>query len=409
MMERTAIEHRTAVEAWRETAPADDADILDTLVSKGKKEKKPRHRDLAELAAILAFHRRPDGVAEGVESEPPAPVKTNWKLTAANDNRALEEGYGREQAVEYIPSMSAIKAAMATVEVRHRVEPMMKCSRIGDSIDEVWEARRAGREAHGIIVGGDVEYGWYVSSYLDENGDRQEKKHKTITRIGRLRFSDGTQAERGEKLSMGQVVSAQVHMPVGAMLGCREKATRDKGSVQDPVELACTFDFFAGKNDPPGLFKAQAAGRLKKKARCKHTGPKSKEEARQWLADAIANTPVMPAVNKCPDGFPAGPKNLAHLFPGLVKVATGSSGSQAWEGIASEFEDRNEWHRVVQKMKDEHVEILTRASNAKSLRELGEIRGYTGKYAIEAGRRLLIAANDNYLAAHKLAGEARAT
>lgn len=408
MKERTTAEHRAEVEAWRATAPADDTEILSTMAGKPKKEKKPRHRDLAQLDAILAFHRRPDGVAEGVESQPAAAVKTNWNLTPSNDNRAPEDGSGREQAMEYIPSIRAVEAAMATVEMRYRPEPMMMCSRIGDFIDEEWEARRASREVHGIVTGGDVEYGWHVTNHNDENGDRQEKKHRTITRIGRLRFSDGTQKERADKLSMGQVVSASVEMPVGAMLGCREKATRDKGAVQDPVELACTFDFFGGKNDPPGLFDAQSAGRVKKKPRSQRTGPKTKEEARKWLADAVANTPVMPAVNKCPDGFPAGPKNLAHLFPGLVKVATGSSGSQAWEGIASEFEDRNELHRVLQKMKEEHVEILTRVSNAKSLQELGEIRGYSGKYAIEAGRRLLIAANDNFLAARKLAEGARA-
>ncbi|WP_421579954.1 hypothetical protein [Shinella sp. M31] len=408
MTARTTAEHRAELEAWRATAPADDIEILATIVGKPKKEKRPRHRDLAQLDAILAFHRRPDGVAEAVQPEPAAPVKTNWSLTPANDNRAPEDGSGREQAVEYIPSIPAIEAAMGTIEMRYRAEPMMKCSEVMGLVYHEWESRRAGREVHGIVTGGDVEYGWHVTNRIDENGDQHEKKHRTITRIGRLRFSDGTQTERGEKLSMGQVVASRIEMPVGAMLGCREKATRDKGAVQDPVELAYTMDYFAGKNDPPGLFDAQLAGRVKKKPRSFHTGPKTKEEARQWLADAIANTPVMPPVKKCTDGFPAGPRNLADLFPGLVKVATGGSGSQAWDGIASALEERNEWHAVLQGMKEEHVETLTRASNARSLRELGEIRGSKGKYAIAAGRRLLIAANDNYLAARKLAEEARA-
>jgi hypothetical protein len=403
MTERTTAEHRAEVEAWRATAPADDTEILEPMVDKRKKEKRPRHRDLAELGAIMAFHRRPDGVAEGVTAEPPAPINTNWNLTPANDNRAPDDGSSREQAFEYIPSISAIKTAMATVQMKYRAEPTMFCSNVGDC-----EARRANREVHGIISGGDVEYGLYVRSYIDENGDRQEKKHKTITRIGRLRFSDGSQTERGHKISMGEVVSAQIEMPVGAMLGCREKATRDKGAVQDPVELACTMDYFAGKNEPPGLFDAQSPGRVKKRERSGHTGPKTKEEARLWLADAIANTPVMPPVTKCTDGFPAGPRNLADLFPGLVKVATGDSGAQAWDGIASELEERNEWYAILQGMKDEHVEALTRATKARSLQELGEIRGYSGKYAIEAGRRLLIAANDDYLVARKLADEARA-
>ncbi|KQV33129.1 hypothetical protein ASE37_18885 [Rhizobium sp. Root268] len=367
--------------------------------TKRAKEKKPRHRDLSKLSSIMAFHRRPEGVAEQAPSEPlareqTAPMGTNWRVTPANHNRRPED-FANERAVEYVPSVPAIETAMATVEMKYRLEPMMR-----RQDDEGWELRRSSREVHGIPVAGDILHGVHV----DDDG----KEHKVITRIGRLRFSDGTQTERGYKLSFGKVVEAQIVLPVGCMLGCREKSTRDKGAVQDPVELACTHDYFAGKNEPPGLFDAQSAGRVKSKSRASRTGPRTKAEAKQWLAEAVANTPVMPPVTKCPDGFPAGPKNLAHLFPGLVKVATGKGGSPGWEGIASEFEERNEWHFVLQGMKDEHVELLTRTAKAKSLQEIGEIRGYTGKYAIEAGRRLLVAANDNYLEAKKLATEARA-
>jgi hypothetical protein len=210
---------------------------------------------------------------------------------------------------------------------------------------------------------------------------------------------------------MGAVVEAALVMPVGAMLGTREKSARDKGSAPDPVDIASSNAYFGGEKTetrPAGLFSAKFAHRSFAKAPLKaRRGPKSKVEARQWLADAAANTAVMPEVTKCEVGFPAGPANLAQLFPGLVKVATGSGGSQAWEGIASEYEERQEWHAALQAMKDNDVELLTRAVSAKSLAELGEARGYSGKYAMAAGRRLLVAANDNFVAAKKLASDGK--
>lgn len=397
-MERTTEQHRADVEARRATAPNEDHNVFESPRNR-RESRKQRHKDLAELASLLEFYRRPDGIAEGGIPEPATPLKSNWRLLPANDN-VTEEGYDVEQAVEYIPSVKKIKESLKGVDVTYRQEPMMLADDSGFSYAEEWEDRREVREVHAVPTGGDVEYGTYV--------DDEGKAHKTIVRIGGLRFSDGTQTERGPKLSMGQVVEADIRMPVGAMLGARDKSTRDKGAVQDPVELACTLDYFAGENDPPGLFRAQFAGRPKKrKERAKRTGPKTKAEARQWLADAIANTPVMPPIKKCPDGFPAGPKNLAHLWPGLVKVATGSSGAQAWEEAATEFEARNEWHVVLQEMKEEHVQTLTKAMSAKNLAEIGALRGCTGKYAIEAGRILLIEANDNFLLAKKIATEAR--
>jgi hypothetical protein len=41
--------------------------------------------------------------------------------------------------------------------------------------------------------------------------------------------------------------------------------------------------------------------------------------------------------------------------------------------------------------------------SAQSLTELGEARGYKGRHAVAAGRRLLVAANDNFNEAMALA------
>lgn len=375
MTERTTAEHRAAVEAWRATAPKHDHQIF----GRKMKTEKPRHRDLSELSALLAMRSRPTGVAEGVQPEPAPAVSTNWRLTPANDNKQPEDGFGAERAVEYTPSEQELENSFAKVIVRYRPEPMMLTG-------GRHEAQRAGREIHAIPVEGDFGYGTHV----DEDGDQ----HKVITRIGKLRFSDGTQTERGHKLVLEKVVEAQIDMPVGAMLGGRERSTRDKGGEEDCSGSNAHYRWMVDGRTatPPKL-------RPKKQEREKTT----KAQDRQALADAYANTPVMPEIKRYPDGFPASPTNLRQLFIGGRKGKKGESGSQAWEDIYTEKENREKFQRGLDAMQDSHVRVLTEAVSAKSLAELGETRGYKGRHAIDAGRRLLRAANDNFLKAMELA------
>ncbi|MGZ2429599.1 hypothetical protein [Rhizobium redzepovicii] len=372
-MERTTEQHRAAVEAWRATAPKHDHEIFGRKL----KTEKPRHRDLTELSALLAMRSRPIGVAEGVEAEPAPAISTNFRLIPANDNEAPEEGFGTERAVEYEPSLDKIEAAIEDLPVRYRAEPMV----LGG---------RPARQIYAIPVGGDIAYGTHV----DEDG----KSHKVITRIGKLRFSDGTQTEKGQKLSIdGKVVDADIKMPVGAMLGCREKSTRDKGSEVDNAGSNSHYRWVVQEKARAAPTAAKPSS--KKQERIEIT----KGEAREMLASAYANTPVMPALKYCPTGFPHGPTNLRHLFIGGRKGKKGESGSQAWADIYTEKENRDQFNRGLDAMQEKHVRILTEAMGAKSLSQLGEARGYHGRHAIEAGRRLLRAANDNFKQAMELA------
>lgn len=375
MTERTTAEHRAAVEAWRATAPKHDHHIF----GRKMKTEKPRHRDLSELSALLAMRSRPAGVAEGVPAEQTLQISSNWRLTPANDNKQPEDGFGAERAVEYTPSEQELENSFAKVIVRYRPEPMMLAG-------GRHEAQRAGREIHAIPVEGDFGYGTHV----DQDGNQ----HKVITRIGKLRFSDGTQTERGHKLVLEKVVEAQIDMPVGAMLGGREKSKRDKGGEEDSSGSNTHYRWMVDGRTatPPKL-------RPKKQEREKTT----KAEDRQALADAYANTPVMPDIKRYPDGFPASPTNLRQLFIGGRKGKNGESGSQAWQDIYTEKENREKFQRGLDAMQDSHVRVLTEAVSAKSLAELGETRGYKGRHAIDAGRRLLRAANDNFLKAMELA------
>jgi len=374
MTERTTAEHRAAVEAWRATAPKHDHQIF----GRKPKTEKPRHRDLSELSALLAMRSRPTGVAEGVPADPSPEMSTNWRLAPANDNKQPEEGFGAERAVEYVPSEQELENSFAKVVVRYRAEPMMLAG-------GRHEAQRAGRELHAIPVDGDFEYGTHV----DEDGG----EHKVIVRIGKLRFSDGSQTEKGQKLVMDKVVDAQIEMPVGAMLGTKERSTRDKGGAEDASGSNSHYRWMVGA--------ARTAKPPKFRSRKQDREVTTKAQDRQMLADAMAKSTA--PVTKCPDGFPAGPTNLRQLFIGGRKGKNGESGSQAWEDIYTETENREKFQRGLDAMQDSHVRVLTEAMSAKSLAELGEKRGYKGRHAVDAGRRLLRAANDNFLKAMELA------
>nr|WP_314095174.1 hypothetical protein [uncultured Shinella sp.] len=375
MTERSAAEHRAAVDTWRATAPKNDSEIFGRKL----KAEKPRHRDLSELSALLAMRNRPAGVAEEGQDQPLPVMSSNWRLAPANDNQPPEDGFATERAIEYVPSIDSIEAAMGTVKMTYRAEPMM----LGGGRHE---ARRGDRPHEATPVKGDVEFGTHV----DDDG----KPHRVIVRIGKLRFSDGSQTERGHKLVLDNVVEADIEMPVGAMLGCREKATRDKG-----VEA----DLSASNSHYRWIVKARSATPPKWRPKKGERLAFSNEESKQMLADAYENTTVVPEIKRYPDGFPASPTNLRQLFIGGRKGKNGESGSQAWQDIYTEKENRDQFQRGLDAMADEHVRVLTEAMTAKSLGELGAARGLKGRHAIDAGRRLLVAANDNFEAAMELA------
>ncbi|WP_114835675.1 hypothetical protein U0027_06065 [Agrobacterium tumefaciens] len=368
---RSPAQHRAAVEKWRKTAPANDSEIF----GKKPKTEAPRHRGLGAMSGLLAFRNRPTGVAEagGVKMKGFGALATNWSIVPANDNAPPEDGFGNERAVQYEPSIELIMESVTKIKTRERPEPSMLNP-------------TSSREIHSIPTGGSVEYG----SYTDDDG----KRHNCIIRIGSLRFSDGTQKEKGQKLVLGEAVDAEIRMPIGAMLGCNEKSARDKGAEIDETGSNAHYRWMvAGK----------IAKQPKKKDRAKLRVVMSKMEARAMLAQAVENTRVMPDIKKCPDGFPYGPAALRQLFIAGRKGKNGETGSQAWEDIAVESENKRQFEIALESMLESDQRILADAVDAKSLTQLGEARGYKGRHAVDAGRSLLRAANDNFERALELA------
>jgi hypothetical protein len=292
-----------------------------------------RHGSLAEqLAGFRKYSSEPD--------HEPEPVQTNWSVVPANDNNP-EDTDGMK------------------VERRWRLKP---------SIEEVMRS----------VDGGDVE----------RNSAGQ------VVRIGRIRFSDGTQTEQGFKLTIdGKVIAAQIRMPVGAMLGTKDAAESQLGADEDSQATAASNRYFA---DLLGTLphRYRPGGKRRKGRNYSH------EETKAMLAEAYANTDMEKVTfTYYPDGLPCGSQKMSQVFPGVVKTCTGESGSMMWQDIVTARADREVWGWTVDSLSHTDRSVLDAAATAGNMKDIGTSMGFSGKTAERRGKRALIAANDNLMRA----------
>lgn len=293
-----------------------------------------RHGSLAEqLAAVRRFATEPD--------HQPEPLQTNWSVVPANDNNPDEiEDLKHDRKRLVTPSVAEIMKNVAAGEV---------------------ERNEAGQ----------------------------------VVRIGRLRFSDGTQTEKAYRLTIdGGVEEYAARMPAGAMLGSRDKVDVALGGDDNPQEVTDSNQYFADMLDT-------------KKARYltgkKHKGPRVRitaDEARAELVKAYANTDMSKVTfTRCPDGLPCGSARIADSFLGMQKTTCAGGGSMMWQDIVTAMADRKEWFDAVDELKDEDRATLEAARSARNMAEIGMKAGHQGKQAERQGKRRLMAANDNLMAA----------
>lgn len=299
-----------------------------------------RHGSLAEqLKALLAYRNRPEG--------DPEPIKTNWTTIATNDNADPEEteDFSFERNLLVTPSVQEIARQFRTKDIE--------------------------RNEHGQIV-----------------------------RIGKLRFSDGTQTEKAYTTGPdGNIIQMDARMPVGAMLGTAEKVKEQsggKGYTQAQLEQSNLF--FAAVL---GTIEPRYVKRTKRR-----NGPSlNAEQSRIELAKAIANTDAMPSVKRYKPGLPCGGQRVADSFLGMQKGKKGESGAIAWEDVATHKVNREIWEETLAQLSERDIATLDKAMEAKTYEEVGVADGQAVNYAKYngGGKRRLIAANDNLAQALKLA------
>lgn len=296
--------------------------------------KSTRHGSLSEqLKALMAYRNRPEEEYE--------PMQTNWSVTpAANDNdpeEVADMGFERKRLVT--PSVQAIMECVATGEV--------------------------------------------------ETNDRGQ----TVS-IGRLRFSDGNQTEVGYVLGIdGDVIQADIRMPTGSMLGCRDKTDVQSGGSADPRHIVDSNHYFAATLD------TQPSRYIPSKKR-RNGQSFTAEQSAKALAEAYANTDMSKVTyTRYPKGLPCGSPKIADSFLGMRKTTCGGGGGEAWEDTLSAMIERNVWFDALQDLKDRDRDILDAAMTAKNFTSVSP--GGSDRGARKRGRRELLAANDNLAAAIK--------
>lgn len=307
-----------------------------------------RHKSLASaMSALLAYRNRPEGE--------PVPVKTNWSLVASNDNEpevVADMGYERIQLTT--PSVAEIMRQAATGDVERSDPTEMEVIKNG--------------VPHTVCVPGQV------------------------IRIGRLRFSNGSQVERGYKTGPGgEVIAAEIRMPAGAMLGCQDRPHTPVGGGDNPQEVTASNTYF---ND---MFGVTPRRRIPARKGKKRNGPGfGHAEAKALLAEAYANTPKLPPITKCPPGLPAAGSRIADSFVGMQKTGKGDTGSAAWESIATALVDREIWAEALAELSERDRKTLDTVAHGRA-RTLRDIAGkeMSKRGAEYRGMRLLREANDN--------------
>lgn len=294
----------------------------------------PRHGSLADqLAALKSYRARPE------IDEPIVPVATNWS-TVHDANQACDE---------VVTDMRFERKRITTPSV---AEIMRQC---------------APDEETGEV-------------------DIERNKRGQIVRIGRMKFSDGDQYEKGYKLGIdGDVIEAKILMPTGAMLGMRDKSDVQSGGTPPPIGSNSYFR---------DVFKTEAhAYRTRTKRR---NGPSINHDDRKAiLAKAYENTPVLPEVKKYPLGLPMGSSRVADSFLGMRKTTCAGGGGTGWEDMSTALIEREKWKAALASLSLKTRDVLDETAKAKNLIQIGALAGYKGKNAERRGKRELIAANDN--------------
>ncbi|MEF2548530.1 hypothetical protein VQ045_15325 [Aurantimonas sp. E1-2-R+4] len=340
--------HRAALAAWRRNTPAHDGALMPEPARPVAGDR-PAAERFAALKRWRQWSRRdePDG--------------TNF-LRADSDNEAVSSA-SIDRSHEIRPSIAAIRRELKNVEMRQFCHAQLGG---GGAVDC-------------IPVGGDIDI---------EDGK--------IVRMGRFRFSNGQQAERCLLLSeFGKVRLGAVRMPAGALMDSVDRSGAALGPGRRPVAIVASNEFFAQVlGTPPARY---IKGGKRRKARDIPVPPlpptsMTLNEARAFVG--------LPAAEKMPDGLPCGSPFVADSFIAFATVGKRPL-AEPQDNAETSLAERQEAEMIRQSLSDDDAKTLDAAMTASNYEEIGRSLGHCGQYARHAGKRALIAANDNLAVAVK--------
>ena|GEM_PF-4209278 len=229
-----------------------------------------------------------------------------------------------------------------------------------------------------------------------------------IVAIGNLKFSDGTARQMVTRKTDRGIETKAESAPAGTMLGCKEAAKGrhgGDGSAVASLSNTRTTALFFGKDEVTKRpinwrpFIPRNPDILPKAKDRKDLTP---AQSRALIEEAVRNTKVIPAVKKCPPGVATGCARFSDQFVGLVSGSTGKGGAPNWVDHYSALRDHEDFVAAVSSISSQDKQVLDAALTARNFAEVGHAVGQGKEYARrQGGRRALIAANDNFVAAQK--------
>lgn len=364
--------YRAAHRAWSLNAAVTDG----ALMPKARLSKRKLSADQEKRFAPLRMF---------LNGMPVADLSSNWNVVPDNDNHTETDAdhddqkpvseWKPERTHEIVPSVSVVESAIASLEVRYRKEPAMLCG-------GRYEAIRHQRNEEATPIGGDFE----------------RNAHGQIIRIGNLHFAGAD--EHGVNPTEwvdcvgegGEVIVKRLRLRTGAMMHSKERKDDIKETTDAEALKASNDHFYDFVLLSP--MRSKAKPKTAKRPRCEYPNPPlpstslSFEEAREWAG--------LPFVEKDKQAaLPAAPKRLADLFIGCKTADCHGGGSQAWSDISTALVDKEQWTAAMAQLSKSDVVSLNAVRHARTYADIGKAHGHSGSYAEKAGKRLLMAANDN--------------
>jgi hypothetical protein len=296
-----------------------------------------------QLTAFLAYVTTPD--------HKPEPLKSSFAFVPANDNGVVSK-------IERLANEKLLKVTPSVEEILRNMKG-----------DWTW---------------GDPEF------VVDPKTGEKTQLASTgpLKSIGDLKFSDGKQTEKAHMRGPdGDTIQYDRRMPRGAMLGTTESLIEDAGGTSVAITIgngAFCERFGVDRHE-------YVPGGRRRRGRS-YTA----DESKVLLAEAIANTTVLPEVKKLPPGMAAGTAQFSDQFIGMKIGSTGSSGAPSWIDIFMAGVDWEEDRRAHDEMSTQDKSVFAAAMEAQTLADISP--GGSTFRARERGKRLLVAANDNYAA-----------
>jgi len=209
--------------------------------------------------------------------------------------------------------------------------------------------------------------------------------------IGKLKFSDGESREKAYMRGPdGDTIQYDRRMPRGAMLGTTESLVEPSGANGTLKIGNSTFSQrFSVPNHPYIPSKTRRKGRSY-----------SSDESRALIAEAMANTPVLPPVTVYQKGLAAGTAQYSDQFIGMKIGSTGKGGAPGWVDIFVAGEEHDAERKAHDEMTMKDKAVFAAAMVAQTFEDVGVAAGQSPLYAKYrgGGKRALRAANDNYSA-----------